>query len=312
LANKLQEGGKYNIYQCKNGLVDIAVPVHLAGEHVANFFTGQFLLSPPDVDLFKQRAQLYGFDETAYLKALDKVPVYSEARVEKIMRFLVSLTEMIGEIGLQNLRQIDQQKKQLQVLEDQVLLRTLELQEATRKAKELANKDPLTGVFNRRAFFELADRELSRAGRYQRPLSIAILDLDQFKQVNDSFGHKTGDDVLVDLARAIEGSLRKEDIFARIGGEEFAIMAPDTGFEAGYELFERMRKTIARRRVGEHGIQYTASFGYTSLNPSDESVSSALARADEAMYRAKKSGRNRVLGLPVDHVNANIELKRVS
>ena len=111
LAGQLQQGQKYNIYKCKNGLTDVAMPIIVDNKHIGNFFTRQFLTEKPDIEFFRKQAQTYKFDEPKYLEALNKVQVYSEEHIKKTIAFLVQLTETIGNIGLQNLTNIENAKQ---------------------------------------------------------------------------------------------------------------------------------------------------------------------------------------------------------
>lgn len=162
--------------------------------------------------------------------------------------------------------------------------------------RDLAHQDSLTGVANRRYFFERANQEIARARRGATQMSIVELDIDYFKQINDQHGHAVGDEVLKSLCVASQHLLREEDVFARIGGEEFAILLPDTNMDRAAVLAERLRHAIADTRFtlsfGEFSC--TVSIGVATLNPADAGIEDCLLRADQAMYRAKKHGRNRV------------------
>lgn len=138
LAGQLQQGMSYNVYKCKNGLVDVAVPVVVEGVHVGNFFTGQFLSAEPDVQYFKLQGKEFGFNEEAYLQALERVPVFNDQEVLKTMDFLVDLTQLIGEMGVAKLRTLEDAQSTRQELERQVELRTHELSLA-KDAAEVAN-----------------------------------------------------------------------------------------------------------------------------------------------------------------------------
>lgn len=138
LAGQLQNGKAFNVYKCKNGLVDVAVPVIVEGMHVGNFFTGQFLSQEPDVQYFKLQGKEFGFDEQAYLEALGRVPIFSDQDVKKTMDFLVDLTQLVGEMGVAKLRSLEEAEKARQELERQVELRTHELSVA-KDAAEVAN-----------------------------------------------------------------------------------------------------------------------------------------------------------------------------
>ena len=162
--------------------------------------------------------------------------------------------------------------------------------------KELASRDPLTGVANRRHFFERAAEEHARSRRYGRPLTVLMLDIDHFKRINDRYGHTRGDEVLKTLCDTSRKRLREVDLLARIGGEEFAVMLPETDAEGARIVAERLRQSVAGLKVKTEGaeIRWTISIGAASLIPSDTAIEECLRRADKALYRAKERGRNRV------------------
>ncbi len=168
--------------------------------------------------------------------------------------------------------------------------------EAEGRAREMARRadtDALTGILNRLGFNEAFSREFSRARRYRQPLSIVLVDLDRFKQVNDQHGHPAGDRVLAGAARLLESNIRDSDSAARWGGEEFAILAPMTDAAGAAQLAEKIRGLMEVTHLGPTGA-VTASFGVTEMRP-DDTVEAMVDRADLALYRAKESGRNRVL-----------------
>ncbi len=160
----------------------------------------------------------------------------------------------------------------------------------------LATTDPLTGIYNRRRFFEKLEKEWSRARRHAHPLTVMMFDLDFFKQVNDTHGHAVGDTVLVALVDAAAKLLRGEDVFARLGGEEFAILLPEIALEGTTAVAERMRRHLAEVDVTapDGPIRCTVSIGVAQGRLAQESPDAALKRADDALYRAKETGRNRV------------------
>ncbi len=406
LAGRLKSGEKYNIYRCKNGLVDIAVPVFVGGEHVANFFTGQFFLEAPDVNYFIAQGKQFGFDEAAYLAALDKVPVFSEEKISKTMSFLVEMTEQIGEMGLAkiSLTQAKQEaeeaisnlcdakeylagllnaipdllfevgldgeiysyhssagqllaappeafigKRFADVLPANVALTisqaiheahgqgvshgkqyALQLPQgvcwfelsvspiakragaaphfmvvvhditkrkfAEDELERQAHSDYLTGVDNRRFFMEKAELEISRSNRYDSSFSLLMIDIDHFKDINDRYGHKTGDLVLQEFAKICLENLRDIDLFGRIGGEEFAAMLPETGLNDAAEAAERLRSSIQNHVVNaadDSEIRFTVSIGIACKTDTKRTLDSILADADKHLYKAKASGRNR-------------------
>ena len=163
---------------------------------------------------------------------------------------------------------------------------------------QLSRKDPLTGVDNRRLFMELAAREAAVAVRSNVPMTLLMLDIDHFKLINDQNGHKAGDDVLCAFARACRGVLRNSDVFARIGGEEFAALLPNTRIDKAREVAERLRCAV--ERIGTEvsaGVRckVTVSIGMAQFSGLGDSVDRVLNRADRALYAAKEAGRNRVM-----------------
>ena len=157
--------------------------------------------------------------------------------------------------------------------------------------------DALTGIANRRSFFERAEHEFARSRRHGTPLSMAAIDIDHFKRVNDGYGHPTGDRVLLDFAACCQQALREEDLCARTGGEEFCLLLPETGHDAAIAIAERIRAmTQSCHPCAEHPeLQVTASFGVSSLLAGDADFQALFARADRALYAAKDQGRNRVV-----------------
>ncbi|MDE2408530.1 MAG: GGDEF domain-containing protein [Xanthomonadaceae bacterium] len=156
--------------------------------------------------------------------------------------------------------------------------------------------DELTGVANRRHVMAVLSAEVERARRYRTPLTIAMFDLDHFKQINDRFGHAAGDEVLQAFARWLHDSLRKTDCFGRIGGEEFLAVLPHTALEEARTVMERMRYGVLALSYPmlEEQLQPSVSIGLAMLSEDDASVEALVARADDAVYRAKEAGRNRV------------------
>jgi diguanylate cyclase (GGDEF)-like protein len=160
-----------------------------------------------------------------------------------------------------------------------------------------ASTDSLTGLFNRRQFLALADNELSRSKRYSGPVAVLMMDIDHFKKINDTYGHKIGDLVLQRLASLCTRELRDIDSIGRIGGEEFAILLPNTNGERAAEVAERLRKTIAETGIAlEQGLplHFTVSIGVATTHDVETNVDTLLSQADDALYEAKRAGRNRV------------------
>ncbi len=158
--------------------------------------------------------------------------------------------------------------------------------------------DGLTQIHNKRYLFEALEKELIRARRYERELSLVIFDIDFFKRINDQFGHLAGDYVLRELARVVQERIRRDEVFARYGGEEFVIVLPETNLTGALALAENLRQ-----RVGTHvfifqgeRIPVTISIGCAQLFKEDKTAPDLIQRADEKLYEAKRSGRNQVRG----------------
>ncbi len=171
------------------------------------------------------------------------------------------------------------------------------------KALAMASSDELTGLINRRGYYQRFEGELERARRHQTPLCVALLDVDFFKQFNDNYGHLSGDLILKALAELCTQNTRKSDVVCRFGGEEFAILLPDTSLKSALELMERLRQSVESLQVtGLNGeiLNITISVGLAEVNTRPRAshgrteISDALALADEQLYAAKKQGRNRV------------------
>lgn len=160
------------------------------------------------------------------------------------------------------------------------------------RLQQLATTDTLTGICNRRCFEGTMEREVSRAARLSSPLSLIMFDVDRFKRINDTFGHPTGDQVLAQLAGVVGGAIRTIDLFARWGGEEFAILLPGSDLNAGSLLAEKLRSMLGKQPFADVG-QVTCSFGVAEYAPGDD-IDGLIKKADLCLYHAKTSGRNRV------------------
>jgi diguanylate cyclase len=173
--------------------------------------------------------------------------------------------------------------------------RGVELNEAYKRIEELAELDELTGSFNRRCIMRMLDDEIARAHRSKTPCSIALIDLDWFKRINDAYGHPTGDEVLRAFAITMFANIRHIDRFGRYGGEEFLLVLPDTPHDGAARILDRLRAIIADLdwSAFSPGMQVTISAGVATLNP-NETPDTFLARADRALYAAKAQGRNRI------------------
>ena len=206
-------------------------------------------------------------------------PLHSSREVQTLSRALERMTR----------RLLDHSHE----MEAQVRARTEQLEAANAELHRQARSDPLTGVLNRRGLDTQFDFALALAQRSGRPLSLISIDVDHFKRVNDTYGHAQGDEVLKGLARTLQESLRSSDLVARLGGEEFVALLPDTDLTGAMNVAEELRLTIADQQHEVVG-RISVSLGVSMLHPGEKTATALLERADAALYDAKRQGRNRV------------------
>jgi diguanylate cyclase (GGDEF)-like protein len=169
----------------------------------------------------------------------------------------------------------------------------INMRASLRRETELSNTDSLTGLMNSRAFYRQATTELLRARRYQRPFTLAYIDVDDFKQVNDSHGHMTGDQLLRTVADTLRTRLRSTDLIARLGGDEFAALLPETEFHAGTIVVTKLHESLIKA-MDRHHWKVTFSTGAVTFYKFGVPLKEVLQQADQLMYRAKASGKNTV------------------
>lgn len=192
------------------------------------------------------------------------------------------------------------------------------LEKLNKDLRELSYKDPMTGAYNRRYFFEESAKLLSLATRDQRDSCIIILDIDKFKDFNDTYGHDVGDEVIIQLAHLLKNHVRNSDIVARFGGEEFVVFLYNTDLYNATHIAEVMREDIQKIniKVESQIINFTASFGVAKFNKSldDNNIEHTITRADKCLYLAKNKGRNRVISesyLGASVLNKDIDTKAI-
>ncbi len=173
-----------------------------------------------------------------------------------------------------------------------------ELEASQKELKFLASTDPMTELYNRRYFSTISKHILDLAKRDATPTSIIMLDIDNFKKVNDTYGHKVGDDVIISLAKLLQKFTRKSDIACRFGGEEFVILLPETAINGASVIAEKIREATEHSTVNSmenNTLTFTISLGIAQIDPEEESdIEASIHRADTALYAAKRGGKNRV------------------
>lgn len=174
-----------------------------------------------------------------------------------------------------------------------------EFQKAQQELTRLASTDPLTDLYNRRYFSEISESMFKLAARQESDLSVVLLDADNFKRINDTYGHKVGDNVLIKLAEQIRANVRKSDVVCRYGGEEFIVLLPETDLEGAVVVAENIRQHIEQAHVTVNqalDIEFRASLGVACAEfPQEDHIEQVIYRADNALYRAKEQGKNQVV-----------------
>jgi len=193
---------------------------------------------------------------------------------------------------------IKELKKVCLELEAKVMQRTKKLEDTQKKLIEQAHKDPMTGLYNRRYLNEIGESLLLIAKRAHASLSVMMLDIDDFKIINDSYGHAVGDSVIKSVTSVVLNAVRKSDICARLGGDEFVVLLPNTPENSATKIAEKIRKMVEKNKVVANGatnINCTISLGVTEVLFADETIDHVIKRADDSLYQAKKLGKNQVV-----------------
>jgi diguanylate cyclase (GGDEF)-like protein len=196
---------------------------------------------------------------------------------------------------------IDDEPRHFDRAQGEIMKKLAEIVVEQFELQQIAKQDSMTGALTRRGFFAEVEKEFQRAGRYERPSALVVIDVDHFKSINDRYGHPAGDAVLVSIANACMATMRKSDIFGRIGGEEFGLLLPETDAEEARLAAERIRSMVEATiiEVGGAEVRATISLGVAPRPATGETVATWFSEADIALYEAKQFGRNRVaIGKP--------------
>jgi len=220
----------------------------------------------------------------------------------RLMAHVSQFSQLCGLIRQRD-HAVEQLEIQNRVLESLVSERTRELEDKNRQLERLATRDPLTGLYNRRYIEGKLDEETARARRYGPPLSVVVLDLDDFKKVNDTLGHAVGDEVLVAVASRLRQDVRQVDVVGRMGGEEFIVILPNTPATSAIVMGERIRSQVSQLdsvlKADGSPLRMTISGGISQFRKDDASPKEMLERADRVLYQAKREGKNRIVVAPV-------------
>lgn len=260
-----------------------------AGKHLFEFLINWLVFHILGTDMLMSKQ----IDDIQHGMTAAEAYSFEEENNQKSKSVLLSAVKKL-------LYQLSSRNKELvvlnQTLEKKIQDRTIELSRANEKLTELASTDGLTGVLNRRAFMDRAKSAFALARRYQRPLSMLMVDVDHFKRINDTFGHQAGDLVLIRLCELINKSLRVPDMVGRVGGEEFAVILPETGLEQTVQITERLLNSVRDEVVyveQETAVNVTISIGVATVPPLMPDVDAVMMAADRALYQAKSMGRDR-------------------
>ncbi len=191
---------------------------------------------------------------------------------------------------------VDDEPRQFDRAQGEIMRKLADIVVEQFELQQIARQDALTGALTRRGLFAEVEREFLRAGRYDRPSTLVVIDVDHFRTINDRYGHAAGDAVLVSIANICMSNMRKSDTFGRIGGEEFALLLPETEAEEAREAAERIRQAVQSTivQVGGAEVRATVSMGVAPRPANSEGVATWFSEADIALYEAKSFGRNRV------------------
>lgn len=199
------------------------------------------------------------------------------------------------------IKMVNEQTAELHILNETLANELEEKKKLEKKLMFEASTDFLTGILNRRAFFEICTKEMNVAKRYNHHLSFIIIDIDYFKEINDTYGHLDGDIILKGLVNIVQNTIRTTDVFGRVGGEEFAVLMPETEIKNAKKLAERIRINIEQNEnlLDEHNVKITVSIGLSLMRAEDIIIENVFSRADIALYKAKENGRNQLCCLDV-------------
>ncbi len=299
--------GQFETVACENaeqGLEKLkaeAFAVVISDQRMPGMWGTEFLAEAAQIRPTTTRLILTAFTEAKeILEAINRAEIYRYiTKPWENTELMTTLRQACERHALQteNERLLEELRLTNQNLENEVARRTEDLKLANERLNELALTDPLTRVANRRALFARFQEEIDRADRYQRPITVAMVDVDHFKVFNDMEGHLCGDEALKKIAAVLSSNLRKTDFLARYGGEEFLILMPETSVHHGLEITQRLKASVENTVFqGRNKQAYlTVSLGLSGYPHNGKTAKPLIESADQALYQAKEEGRNRIV-----------------
>jgi len=296
------------------GFIDACAPIIVHGQHLGNWLIGQVSIGDVDEKRIMDFAREIEADEKDMLEGFRNMKNMPQDEFERKVDFLWMVTKQICDHAYEKLKlsravkllhesQVELRRHQ-EKLEIIVQERTKKLKDAMEEIKQISLTDKLTGAYNRRYITENLPREMQRTVRYKRSLSVALFDIDFFKNINDTYGHQCGDAILKNIVKSVTASVRQgTDWIARFGGEEFLVVMPETDEKAAQGVCRRIRHMIEDMRTEWNGklLAITVSFGVCSYDATRSSApvkqEAMIHCADKALYAAKQKGRNTVVSV---------------
>jgi diguanylate cyclase (GGDEF)-like protein len=260
------------------GLWDAGASITVGGKHIANWLIGQVRDQTQDEGRMREYAQEIGVDEPAFIEAFREVPTMPRAQFERVAWALFALAKQLSTLAYQNVQQARF---------------ITECQRNEQRIEHLAYYDALTDLPNRTLLAQRAELALALAARRREELAVLFLDLDRFKEINDSLGHTEGDQLLVQVAQRLRESVREVDTVCRLGGDEFVLLLPEAGLEGARKVADKVLALFRQPFiVASHRLHTTLSIGIALYPHDGANFDELLKNADTALYRAKEEGRN--------------------
>ncbi|MBK3333304.1 diguanylate cyclase [Persephonella atlantica] len=306
LLRKIDFKKKYFIKRFEDRTYMFSIfPLRNFGDDIVGYIAFQDDISYLKYGFMKSIVNIF-FTYAVLLAGIIASIIFFSGRFERKLSDVENITERLSKKDFSVLREysvegkeddLDKLKKQILTMGRELHNYIIELNRRMMKLSEENYKDPLLGILNRRALIKVGNTEIEKAKIRGLPLSVMVIDLDNFKQINDRYGHDVGDKVLKDFVETVKKIISSRDLFFRLGGEEFLIILPGADISKTLEIGEQIREAIEGRDIEteEGKIHYTVSIGIAQMGEEDD-IYSVISRADDNLYRAKREGRNRVIG----------------